>query len=185
MKITSNTSPEEVKEKTKNTFESMCSIDENYDKSSNGAEIRKLFDKFREKNIQLDKDVLTRLFELQNYISSERNVNISTDKLLDFLKNAMNYGEFQLWLEENRSNGITLSFNDKLKKFLSEKTNEDILQLFDIEQNYNERNIESIQKSLDEALPTPYGMFINESGNGIKPEITEASRKECVKALLK
>lgn len=50
--------------------------------------------------------------------------------------------------------------------------------------NYDEKNIESIREILEEPIPQMVGMFVNESGNGTKVEITVESRKKCAKALL-
>lgn len=55
----------------------------------------------------------------------------------DFLKNAMNYDEMQIWLLRQQTQGIKPTLEDK-----------DIMKLYDIEQNYNQNNIDSIKKTL-------------------------------------
>lgn len=51
--------------------------------------------------------------------------------------------------------------------------------------NFDKANIENVRKMINGEAETPYGMFINESGNGKLPEITETSRKKLAKALIK
>lgn len=50
--------------------------------------------------------------------------------------------------------------------------------------NFDDTNIENVRKMIGEESPAPYGMFINESGNGKDPVITKESRKAAVKTLL-
>lgn len=50
--------------------------------------------------------------------------------------------------------------------------------------NFDDANVESVRKMIEEESPVTYGMFLNESGNGEVPVITEANRKVAVKALL-
>lgn len=185
MKIDSNTNPEEVIEITEKTFVAMCSSSKKQDQGGTISEgIRKLFAAIREHkpDYDLDDDVIARIVELQNIVKAEK-TNISIEELLNFLNSAMNYGKFQIWLLENEDK--QLSKNDKLKKFLSETSDVDILRLFDIEQNYGKNNIESIRKTLDDEIPTTPVMRVNESGNGQNPVITEASRRKLAKSLIR
>lgn len=50
--------------------------------------------------------------------------------------------------------------------------------------NFNKSNIQNISKMINGEELTPYGMFINESCDGIIPEITEESRKKLAKSLI-
>ncbi len=50
--------------------------------------------------------------------------------------------------------------------------------------NFNKSNIENVGKMIDGEMPTPYGMHVNESGNGKHPKITEESRKKLAKLLI-
>ena len=67
------------------------------------------------------------------------------DELILFLKNIMNYDEMQIWLMRKQMEGIELTLNDELKKFFSLKTNNDILRLYDVEQNYDQNNINELK----------------------------------------
>ena len=50
--------------------------------------------------------------------------------------------------------------------------------------NFDDTNMENVRKMIEEDSPASYGMFIDESGNGKDPVITETSRKVAVKTLL-
>lgn len=52
-------------------------------------------------------------------------------------------------------------------------------------ENFDEKNIESISKLIEEPIPEMVGMFVDESGNGKDVKITEESRKICAASLLK
>ena len=67
------------------------------------------------------------------------------DELILFLKNIMNYDEMQIWLMRKQMEGIELTLNDELKKFFTLKTNNDILRLYDVEQNYDQNNINELK----------------------------------------
>ena len=101
-------------------------------------EFRKLY------NIQ-DKNVLLRLLGIKSKLARERNIDMGVDDLILFLSNAMNYGEMQIWLIRQNLEGIELSLSDKLKRFFELETDEGLLILYDIEQNYNEQNIENVR----------------------------------------
>lgn len=51
--------------------------------------------------------------------------------------------------------------------------------------NFDERNLENIDKLIEEPKPAMFGLFVNEAGNGKEVKITEASRKICAKSLLR
>jgi len=50
--------------------------------------------------------------------------------------------------------------------------------------NFDKKNIESIDRMINEEMPERFGMFVNESGSG-EVTISEQSRKIAVKALLR
>lgn len=57
----------------------------------------------------------------------------------------------------------------------------------DFDDNFDEKNIENVRKAIeDDKVPPPkvVGMFLNESGNGKDPAITEESIKICAEALI-
>jgi len=95
-----------------------------------------------------DKNVALRISELKQDFYTKKQVNMECDELIDFLKNAMNYDEMQIWLLRQQTHGIKPTLDDMLKKFFQLKTNEDIMKLYDIEQNYNQNNIDNIRKTL-------------------------------------
>lgn len=50
--------------------------------------------------------------------------------------------------------------------------------------NFDKSNIENVSEMIDNEESIPYGMFVNESGNGEKPKITKESRKALAKSLI-
>lgn len=115
-----------------------------------------------------------RLIEIQNLISREKKISLSFEGLRSFLLRAMNYNAFQL--EED--------VETRFRAFLSTITDEEVLVLYDVEENYGENNIRSIASSINTRIEA-YGMQVIESGDGTLPTITEASRKKAVKSLLR
>ncbi len=95
-----------------------------------------------------DDDVVLRLLTLKSAIKTERQKSINYNELLSFLKSSMNYDEMQIWLMRKQMEGVELSLNDKLKKFFELNSNDDILILYDVEQNYDQNNIDEIKKTL-------------------------------------
>lgn len=97
----------------------------------------------------MDLDVIGRLLEFQKLLKQERQVFLSIDEIIKFLNYAMNFDEFQIWLIRNKTEGVKLSDNDVLQKFFSQITEEQILQFYDVEQNFDENNLNSIRKTLE------------------------------------
>lgn len=54
----------------------------------------------------------------------------------------------------------------------------------DVQDNFDIKNIENIDKLIEEDMAERVGMFVNESGKE-KVKITEESRKKCAKDLLR
>lgn len=50
--------------------------------------------------------------------------------------------------------------------------------------NFDRSNIENVRKMIDDEMPTPFGVYVNESGNGELPKITEEGRKKLAKSLI-
>ncbi len=96
-----------------------------------------------------DDETILRLREIKLDIKDKKQKNMGNDELISFLKSIMNYDNMQIWLMEKQIEGIELTLNDKLKKFFELKSNEDILRLYDVEQNYNQNNINGIRKILE------------------------------------
>ena len=120
-------------------------------------EFRKLY------NIQ-DTNVILRLLDIKSILARERNIDMGFEDLLSFLDNAMNYDEMQIWLTRQNLAGIELSLNDKLKKFFELRTNEEILFLYDIGQNYNEKNFENVMQLIKgkSLYLSRNGIYLNE-----------------------
>lgn len=94
-------------------------------------------------------EIVLRLWTLKIAIRNEKQRSMNYDELIAFLKRTMNYGDMQMWLMNKQIEGIELTLNDKLKKFFELKSNKDILDFYDIEQNYNQNNIRGIKKKLE------------------------------------
>lgn len=88
----------------------------------------------------------------------------------------MNYNHFQL--EDNAEK--------RFKDFLSTVTDEELLSLYDVLENYDEKNLTSVDSFIEKSnITRTFGMQLNEQGNGILPTITEESRKKVAKNLIK
>ena len=145
MKITETTTAQEVKDKTMHTLVQMCEKSAEPMKEENPGEvIRELFDMMREHSDSKEQ-LKIRLVEIQKMLEQERHQELSIEEILIFIKNAMNYGKFQIEIS-----GKGLSFEEKLKQFLSETSNEEILTLYDIGQNYNANNLKAIDRMIEE-----------------------------------
>ena len=96
-------------------------------------------------NIQ-DTDIIFRLLKIKAKLAHERNADISNEELFDFLNNAMNYDEMNIWLIRKQFEGEKITLNDELKKFFELKTDDEILVLYDISQNVNEESIDNARK---------------------------------------
>lgn len=103
-------------------------------------------EEFKKKYDIQDSDIILRIMTFKSKLANERNVNMSNEELFSFLDNVMNYDEMQIWLIRKEIEGVELTLNDKLKKFLELTTDERILILYDIAQNCNEKNIVNVRK---------------------------------------
>lgn len=97
---------------------------------------------------EMDNDVMNRILELQIIIKEDCDVDMSFEDILLFLEDAMNFGAFQIKLLEYKLEGVILSYPEKIRLFLSENDNEDILRLYRIINNFNGANIEGIEEHL-------------------------------------
>jgi hypothetical protein len=154
MKIDVNTSSEEVKQKPKEVLQSLCNVKNN--QTDNDENLHELFD-IKKKNIKseislLDYDVIQKVIELQEIIFNKKQKVLSIEKIIDFLKSAMNYGKFQIWLSECTFNGIKLTINDKLREFFNLISVEEILNIYDIECGYDNSIISESEQGLVKKL---------------------------------
>ncbi len=97
----------------------------------------------------LQNDIICKLCSLKNLIEEKRQKSMNYNELITFLKSAMNYGEMQIWFIKQQILNINITLNEKLKKFFELKTNDDILILYDVEQNYNQNNLDEIKRVLE------------------------------------
>ena len=105
-----------------------------------------ILEEYKKKYDIQDTDIVLRIWNIKSKLVNEKNVNMSNEELFSFLDNAMNYGEMQIWLIRKGLEGIKLTLNDKFRKFFELKNDEDILRIYEIEQNYNENNINKVGK---------------------------------------
>lgn len=134
-----------------------------------------VLEELHSKEIMLSEEEIIRLMEIQTLISNERKISLSFEGLRSFLLRAMNYNGFQL----EKENDV------RLKSFLSVTTDEEILALYDVEENYDEKNLASLDNFINASnIGNAFDMQVNESGNGFLPAITKTSRKKLVKSLL-
>ncbi len=124
----------------------------------------------------LSEEEMMRLTEIQILISQEKKISLSLEGLKVFLLKAMNFNHFQL--EDNAEK--------RFKDFLSTVTDEELLSLYDVLENYDEKNLTSVDSFIEKSnITRTFGMQLNEQGNGILPTITEESRKKVAKNLIK
>ena len=93
-------------------------------------------------------DIINRISKLRALIYEYKQILLSYDEMISFLEYAMNYDEMQLWLMTERLKGVTPTLSEKIRKFFELETDEDILILFDIENNYDQENIDDILKRI-------------------------------------
>ena len=97
-----------------------------------------------------DTDIVLRVISIKSKLENEINVNMSNEELFSFLSKAMNNGKMNIWLIKKHLEGINLTLNDKLKKFFELESDEDILGLYYIEQNYYGNKIKKVRKLIKE-----------------------------------
>ena len=97
----------------------------------------------------LQDDIICKLCSLKNLIEEKRQKSMNYNELITFLKSAMNYDEMQIWFIKQQILNKKITLNEELKKFFELKTNDDILILYDVEQNYNQNNLDEIKRVLE------------------------------------
>ncbi len=124
----------------------------------------------------LSEEGVIRLAEIGNLISREKKISLSFESLKNFLVRAMSYNQFQLEEDEET----------RFKEFLSVVTDEEILTLYDTLENYDAKNLASVDSFIEKSdITRTFGMQLNEQGNGFLPNISESSRKIAVKSLIR
>ena len=91
-------------------------------------EIKKLKQKY-----SLKEKVLLNVLEIQSKINE--NKELSFDELISFLVRIMNDREMQTWRLGRSLNGEIVSLNDSLAKYFKIKTNEEIINLYELNNN--------------------------------------------------
>ena len=103
---------------------------------------------FLKQTYSLTEEIAKKIIRLRTTINSNREIQLSYDELVFFLKNAMNYNDMQIWLLRKEFEGDSVSLNDSLTKFFELNDDKSILRLYDIEQNCNEKNIDDVRRSI-------------------------------------
>lgn len=91
-------------------------------------ELKKLKQKY-----SLKEEVLLNVLEIQSKIN-EKN-ELSFGELISFLVRIMNDREMQAWRFGRSLNGEIVSLNDSLAKYFKIKTNEEIINLYELNNN--------------------------------------------------
>lgn len=91
-------------------------------------ELKKLKQKY-----SLKEEVLLNVLEIQSKIN-EKN-ELSFGELISFLVRIMNDREMQAWRFGRNLNGEIVSLNDSLTKYFKLKTNEEIINLYELNNN--------------------------------------------------
>lgn len=95
-----------------------------------------------------DNNIALRLCNLKTIIYQEKQKDMNIEELITFLESAMNYDDMQIWLIEKEMAREQISLQEKLNKFFEIKSTEDILRIYDVEQNYDQSNLNGISKQL-------------------------------------
>lgn len=165
MRIEKNTTKEDVKRKHLEALVRLYSQKESADRG-------------------LELELMKRVLGIRELIATKKNVIISLEETLEFLNNATSYSEFQIWLGDLQERD--LSKLDRIKALLARTSDSDILKIFEVEQNYDENNLASIDRMIEETeFDQAYGMQVDESGNGKTPTITKESSKALAKSLIR
>ena len=91
-------------------------------------ELKKLKQKY-----SLKEEILLNVLEIQSKIN-EKN-ELSFGELISFLVRVMNDREMQTWRFGRNLNGEIVSLNDSLTKYFKLKTNEEIINLYELNNN--------------------------------------------------
>ena len=91
-------------------------------------ELKKLKQKY-----SLKEEVLLNVLEIQSKINEKK--ELSFDELISFLVRIMNDREMQTWRFGRSLNGEIVSLNDSLTKYFKIKTNEEIINLYELNNN--------------------------------------------------
>ena len=78
-------------------------------------------------------------------------------------------------METTKCTEKSLSDVEQLIEFIKQEKGKD---------NFNKSNVKDIGQMIDGEEITPYGMFVNESGNGELSKITEESRQKLARSLI-
>lgn len=84
---------------------------------------------------KFDKDIIDRIIELHSIVKEQKQIDISLENFIELLQQAMYYNKMRMWLLENHTSKV--SFNDKFKKFFELESNEDILEILNVEQTFS------------------------------------------------
>ena len=96
----------------------------------------------------IDNNNILRLLELHLLIKHNYQKDMSISDLINFLNSVMNYDEMQIWFIRCQLKNKNISLNEKLTKFFTLKSNDDILRLYNMEQNYNQNNLDNVKKMI-------------------------------------
>lgn len=128
-------------------------------------------------------DLIRRVSGIKDLIYSKKGIKLSFEETLLFLDKAVSFEEVQIWLGDINSKDF--SKKSRIEALLARTSDNDIVRLYRNKENYNQNNLQSIDKMIEEsAIETAYGMQVDESGNNTLPTITKESRKKLAKTLI-
>lgn len=55
----------------------------------------------------------------------------------------------------------------------------------ELQENFDENNIQNVEKMIKNSTIQPMCIFLKETGNGLDVKVTKGSREQCAKSLLK
>ena len=93
-------------------------------------ELKKLKEKY-----DLKEEVLLNVLEIQSKINEQDERKLSFDETISFLIEATKFKDMQTWIFGRTLNGEIVSLNNSLTKLFELKTNEDIINSYELNNN--------------------------------------------------
>ena len=99
-------------------------------------------------NRKLAKNSIAHVCSLCILFRIKYNKSISILEMLQFLEDVMNFDEMQIYLLNCELENIKLNLNDKLIKLFEFKSDDQILNMYETLQNFDEDNISTLKRNL-------------------------------------
>ena len=88
-------------------------------------------------------DIVIKLLRLSLRIETEKHKVLKVDELIPFLKSVINCDEINSWAIQEELANRKVTLNEKIKRFFKIKQDQDIINLYDPNKNYNEEEVKN------------------------------------------